>query len=309
MSPISTPITVTVPGTCGELVQGWSADWGEPVLVSCPIALYNQVTIELCPDPTILISGSPGNLMDYTKAYQAVQLVREYLGRANLGAKISMSSQLLPGRGMASSTADVIGVMAGLAQGLVQPLTATELARLACQIEPSDSIMFNGLALLAYRGSSQACTLGLPPALPMLVLDPGLTVDTVTYNAHLNLAAVRNLASTTQTALEWLTYGLSHHDPVAIGSAASLSALSYQAVRYSPLLEQARQWAKATQALGIVRAHSGSIVGLLYPLQTDLAEPARWISAHFAGAVRQTHLTGGGYLFTMDSVAYQGVTL
>jgi L-threonine kinase len=297
-----TSVTVAVPGTCGELIQGWYADWAEPVLVSCPIALYSRVTVELCADPCILIANGSSKFIDYVKSRQAVRLVLNYLGRPDLGAKMSLTSQLLPGRGLASSTADVVGVMAGLAQGLDQPLMATELARLACQIEPSDSTMFRGLALLAYRGSSQACELGSPPPLPLLMLDPGYTVDTLTYNAQLNLAEVRQLAATTQAALELLRQGLNYDDPVAIGAAATLSATGYQAITYSPLLEQARQWAGATSALGIVRAHSGSVMGLLYPLQTDLAEPARWLSARFDGAMIQTHLTSGGYLI-MDHVS------
>jgi L-threonine kinase len=145
------------------------------------------------------------------------------------------------------------------------------------------------------------------------MLDPGYTVDTLTYNNQLNLRAVRQLASTTQAALELLKQGLRLDDPSAIGAAATLSAVSYQCVSYSRLIEQAQQWATATGALGIVRAHSGSVVGLLFPGQTDLAEPARWLAARFDGAMTQTCLTGGGWMrekvssvtsqvSTMDSV-------
>jgi hypothetical protein len=45
-----------------------------------------------------------------------------------------------------------------------------------------------------------------------------------------------------------------------------------------------------------VRAHSGSVVGLLYPPQTDLAEPARWLATRFNGVITRTHLTSGGTL-------------
>ncbi|MBI1878734.1 MAG: hypothetical protein HYR94_11010 [Chloroflexi bacterium] len=288
-----TTITVTVPGTCGELIQGWLDDWAEPALVSCPIALYSQVTVELQPEPRRIqiLNGSS----HHSKTYQAARRVLDYVGRPNVGTRISLTSQLLPGRGMASSTADVIGVMAGLALALRQSLAVAELARLACQIEPSDSTMFAGLALLAYRGNARFCELGMPPLLPMLMLDPGFTVDTLAYNAQLNLAAVRQLAPTTQAALELLSHGLQHTDPTTIGAAATLSAESYQTVSYSPLLERAKQWAGATGALGLVRAHSGSVVGLLYPPQTDLAEPAQWLAARFDGVITQTHLTGGGY--------------
>lgn len=291
-------VTVAVPGTCGELIQGWHTEWAEPVLVSCPITLYSRVTVELRAGPEIdILNGS----CPCVKSRRAARLVLDYLDYQHVGARVSLSSQLLSGRGMASSTADVVGVMAGLAYALDCSPTSAELAQLACQIEPSDSTMFSGLALLAYRGSGQFCALGIPPALPLLLLDPGYTVDTLAYNAQLDLARVRHLAASTQAALDLLQQGLSQADPAAIGAAATLSAVSYQAISANPLLEQAKLWAKATGALGLVRAHSGSVVGLLYPTQTDLTEPARWLSPRFAGAITQTHLTGGGYQIIKES--------
>lgn len=291
-------VTVAVPGTCGELVQGWHAEWAEPVLVSCPITLYSRVTVEVRAEAEIDLLNGSGPCI---KSHRAARLGLDYLGQHNRGARVALSSQLLPGRGMASSTADVVGVMAGLAHALGRSLSAAELAQLACQIEPSDSTMFSGLALLAYRGSSQFCVLGVPPALPLLMLDPGYTVDTLAYNAQLDLARVRSLAASTQAALDLLRQGLSQSDPAAIGAAATLSALSYQVISANPLLKQARLWAEATGALGLVRAHSGSVVGLLYPAGTDLAEPARWLTSRFAGTMTQTHLTGGGYQIINES--------
>jgi L-threonine kinase len=285
-------VTVSVPGTCGEIIQGWLDDWAEPVLVSCPIARYSVVTVELQPEPEIhILNGSD----HHVKTYQAARLILDYLGRPDLGASVWLNGQLPAGRGMASSTADVIGVMAGLGLALHHRPTAAELARLACQIEPSDSTMFAGLALLAYRSSGQFCELGMPPPLPMLMLDSGFAVDTLAYNAQLDLAVVRRLASTTRAALELLRQGLRLADPAAIGAAATLSATSYQSVSYSPLVAQAHQWADTTGALGLVRAHSGSVVGLLYPPRTELAEAARWLAARFEGTISQTNLTGGGY--------------
>lgn len=298
MSLRRTAVTVAVPGTCGELVQGWSDEWAEPVLVSCPIALYSRVRVELQPGPAIWTANGSSHC---DKARQAARLGLDYLGQPDWGARLSLTSPLQPGRGMASSTADIVGVMVGLAQALAQPLTPRELARLACRIEPSDSTMFAGLALFAYRGSGQVCELGPPPALPLLMLDPGYTVDTLTYNARLDLAAVRRLAPSTQAALDLLRHGLRQNAPAAIGQAATLSAASYQAVSHSPLVARAQSWADITGALGLVRAHSGSVVGLLYPLQTDLTEPGRWLAARFDGVITPTKLTGGGYQIIEES--------
>jgi len=88
---------------------------------------------------------------------------------------------------------------------------------------------------------------------------------------------------------------LTTHDPTAIGAASTLSATAYQAINYSSLVTRARQWTKTTGALGIVRAHSGSVVGLLYPPGTPLEDAASWLSSQFKGRIIQTHLTNTGY--------------
>jgi L-threonine kinase len=284
-----TPITLAVPGTCGELIQGWYIPWRRPILVSCPIARYSWVTVQLRPSPEI--DAPPGCF----KSRQAARLLLDTLGRPDLGATIHINSQLLPGRGMASSTTDIIGVMAGLALALNQPLSPEALAGLACQIEPSDSIMFAGLAMLAYRDEGLARRLGPIPPLPLLMLDPGQAIDTLTYNAQLDLSAVRNLAATTQAALDVLGQGLAAGDAALIGQAASLSAASYQAIHYNPLVEAAQSWAGSTGAVGVARAHSGSVVGLLYPPDQDLAGPARWVAGRFEGCLTATRLTNAGF--------------
>ena len=293
MKPDASALTIAIPGTCGELVQGWSDDWDEAVLVSCPIDLYSYITVELCPAPHIF---SPNHTTDYTKLRQAVRLILDYLNRPDLGAVIRPSSQLDRGRGMASSTADIVGVTVGLALALGHSISPGELAQLACRIEPSDSTMFAYLTRLAYRGSARYQELGPVPALPLLMLDTGEAVDTLTYNARLNLAGVRQLAPTTRAALDLLQQGLARQEAELIGAAASLSALSYQAINHNPLIDQAARWAADTGGLGVVRAHSGSVVGLLYPAGTELAELEGWLAKRFAGSIRPTRLTRGSYL-------------
>jgi L-threonine kinase len=232
----------------------------------------------------------------YFKLQRAARLLLTFLNRPDLGAKVTVNSQLQPGRGMASSTADIIGVMMGLTVALGHSISAGELAHLACQVEPSDSTMFADLTVLAYRDSARFQGLGPAPPLPLLMFDTGQAVDTLVFNARLNLSAVRQLAPTTKTALELLRQGLASNDTEAIGAAATLSALSYQSVNYNPLVEQAARWVNHTGATGLVRAHSGSVLGLLYPAGTDLTEPERWLSKRFHGIIRPTQLSRGSYL-------------
>ena len=287
-----TQTTVSIPGTCGELVQGWHPDWEQPVLVSCPIAKFSSVEIRPRPDSQLCVSGNQP--VGYDKVRRAVKLAFAKLDISDWGADITITSQLLPGRGMASSTADVVGAIVGVALAHGKSLLPETVARLACQVEPSDSTMFPALTALAYRDSGHSEPIGPVPALPLLLLDPGQQVDTLAFNDSLDMSALRELDRTTQVALQYLKEGAIKADPHAIGAAATLSAEQYQSISFNLLLEKAKKWAKETGAVGIVRAHSGSVIGLLYPFDTDLTDPANWLANQFEVTITQTHLAPGG---------------
>ena len=91
-----------VPGSCGELVQGWHPEWDEPVLVSCPIDWGSRVRVTL---GNWGVRASDGRW----KSARAVARTLEQLGRLDLGADVRVENPLPEGRGMASSTADVPG--------------------------------------------------------------------------------------------------------------------------------------------------------------------------------------------------------
>ena len=124
-----TQTTVSIPGACGELVQGWHPDWEQPVLVSCPIAKFSSVEIRPRPDSQLCVSGNQP--VGYDKVRRAVKLAFAKLDISDWGADITITSQLLPGRGMASSTADVVGAIIGVALAHGKSLLPETVARLA----------------------------------------------------------------------------------------------------------------------------------------------------------------------------------
>ncbi len=304
LNPLPPSVTVSTPGTCGELVQGWHPGWQQPVLVSCPIDRSGRVTASLSDDPAIRVTGSERHA--YDKARRAARLALDALGARGVGVRLHIDSDLPSGRGFAASTADVVGALAAVGQLLGQPFSPAALAELACRIEPSDSTMFATATALAYRDSGRCETIGPAPALPLLLLDGGEMVDTLAFNRRLKLATLRQLGPSTATALALLRRGLAGGDWAAVGAAASLSADSYQAIRFSRLVAQAQRWAADTRALGLVRAHSGSIVGLLYPPGAPLDELADRLRGCFGGAISATRLAPGGCLVTRPEAVLVG---
>jgi L-threonine kinase len=87
------------PGACGELVQGVID--GRDFLITCPIARYSRVSVE--------VVGSTLDVPeDCSKLREALQRTLDLLGAPlDLGLRVQVTSDLLRGKGLASSTADI----------------------------------------------------------------------------------------------------------------------------------------------------------------------------------------------------------
>ncbi len=268
--------TVRLSGTCGEWVQG--ALDGVPCLVSCAIDWHAEATVTL--------NGAGGGRLPGTapKAAAALRLALATRGHAGVSGTLQLANPLPVGRGYASSTADVAGAIYAAGQALGRPFAPAEAARLAVQVEPSDSTIFPGPTLFAHRDASFHRPLAPLPALAVVVLDPGGAVDTVAFNAADHTAALRRLAPIHREAFGRFAAGLAAGDPVETAQAATLSAIAHQTILPSALVEAARAACADLGALGICRAHSGTLVGLVCRPET-VAEVAQRAAARFPGVI------------------------
>ena len=141
-------IKVRAPGTCGEWIQTYDRLTDRECLVSLPINRYNDM---------ILSYGCGENTDDWVKTLlpksrKALDLISEHLSLSEADLKplkiTPGTRELAVGKGMASSTADLMGIMKGVAYIYGKPLSSELLLKLCCQIEPTDSLMFEGWALI-----------------------------------------------------------------------------------------------------------------------------------------------------------------
>ncbi len=179
------------------------------------------------------------------------------------GGTLAVHNPLPRGRGYASSTVDVAGTIYAVGQTLGTPFTPAEVARLATAVEPSDSIMFAGPTLLAHRNACFYRPLGPSPRLAVIVLDPGGCVDTLSFNRADHGSILKSLAPRHRDLFAMLEAGLMECDPALVAQAATGSALAHQQILFSQLVESVYTWMGQAGALGICRAHSGTLVGLL----------------------------------------------
>lgn len=257
------------PGTCGEWVQGARA--GVPFLIDCPIDRFAEVKVDL--DIQAGIWHIP---LRKTKALQVLELLKEDLGLPALGGQVEFLQQLPEGKGMASSTADIAAVAAAALLALGQDPEPEHLAQLALRIEPSDSVMFPGITDIEHVQRHNYRLLG--PALPalFLALDWGGSVDTKVFNARPGLAEhYRRWEREISKAYQIASEGIKQGDLEKLAAAGTISARCNLEINPKALFKPFLDWVLQNGGLGVVTAHSGTLLAGVFPQAATVEKKIR----------------------------------
>ena len=198
---------------------------------------------------------------------------------------------------MGSSSADVIGAIAATGLALGQELKPTDIGRLAVKEEPTDGVMFPGIALFDHREGLLMEELGMPPPMEIVALDFGGLIDTVEFNREDRRTSWESLSGITDEALQLVRHGITERDPKLIGKGATLSAQANQHILYKPQLQSVIDFAESIDASGITVGHSGTIIGILLDAKERRGKSVfRKAKDLFcdAGSVEHFRLLGGG---------------
>ncbi len=277
-------------GTCGELAQG-QFDSGEDFLVTLPVDLWSEARVTIVPTaPSVTQSRS---LSEKSKTRLAIRKALDYLGFPEWGAVFQVRSEIPEGKGMASSSADIVAACRAVSAALNLPLSAEEISRIAVSIEPTDGVMYAGSVCYNHRWGRLLETLGnLPPA-RLLVADLGGQVDTVAFNQIPKdyTAAERGKI---RRAYELIRSGIRMKDLAQIGLGATLSAEVNQRILPKPHFETFLRIAREYGASGVCAAHSGTVLGLMFAARM----------AHRIAAARQalSNVIGGIRLFETQTL-------
>lgn len=248
-------VTVKAPGSCGELAQGTIN--GKNFLITCPINVYTEVTVRT--DHYTPCNAGP-------KVITAIDKTIQYLQIQSRRFHVSVKSDLPVGKGMASSSADISAACQSIALSSGTILTPDEIADIALLIEPTDGIFYPGVVLFDHIKGNLRQHLG--DALPMhiVIFDVGGEINTLHFNKRPDLKNL-NQANEEQVhqAMKLISKGLASKDLSLIGKGATISALANQKILYKPHLEDIIQIGLSWGAVGVNIAHSGTVVGVLFP--------------------------------------------
>lgn len=255
-------------GTLGELIQGPYLRDGQVhiSLISLPVKKYSCMHFTQGPG-----GNADVELAAKTKCRQAIALYLAMHDRRMPEGSWSGDSELLEGKGMASSTADIVATIRCLDSVFRRESSGETIAALLRMIERSDSVFLDTYAL--YLSARQEVVRHLPhaPSFYACYLDEGDRIDTEQagplliqhYQRHPD-AYARNLEQT----LAAFEAG----DSARIAACATASAMLGQgAIGKKNLAALVAEQARL-DADGIFVAHTGSLLGYLY---IDKPGPAR----------------------------------
>jgi len=246
--------SVMVPGSCGELFQG-RLD-GRDFHVSCPVDIFSRAKASFDAGPTDFNRLKP-------KSRRAAVAALRWSGAKLDNLRLEIDSDLEPGKGMASSTADIAAAAAvvTLAAGR-RPLEKT-LARLALAIEPTDGTLFSGIVGFDHREGSCLRRLGRAPDISVTYIDTGGSIDTIEFNRSKKRYTLSQLKDI-RLAYEMIIMGFKKRDWHLVGMASTLSARVNQDILPKPALDELIEAARGVDGYGIVVAHSGTVAGVLH---------------------------------------------
>lgn len=286
-------VTIKVPGTCGELIQ--SHYDGTECLISLPIDRYTKIKATYDHEALSCSSLRPKSLM-------AFEVICDYLNislseRKKIGFEIS--SELETGIGMASSTADVYGIMVAVSLLSEAMLTPETFGKLCTQIEPTDGIMFKDWTLFDHLKGQVLETYHVSLPMNLFVLKSDEQVDTVALRKASDYC--EKMVFKSSRPLQYFKTFVQTNSLEALGLAATTSILENEVVLKKPMLKELIQLSQQLGAIGVVGAHSGSILALAFEsnsinLEIVLEKMNQWVLESPYTHVEIVSATCGGYL-------------
>lgn len=226
-----------------------------PFLVTLPIA--NKSMAIFSPDDALIeIRGD----FEREKSRQAVSLFLALHGIQS-GGHLTITSDIPIGKGMASSSADIVASIRAASNAYHLPCSAKMISQIACKIERTDGVMYNEIVLYNPKNGRLMRKIAVFPPIVLLGIDAGGQIDTAQF--HHKRTRYRSCEQVRLCqALHLLQQGAKKQSAAMIFRAATISATINQRVLPNPYFDSVKRLADGYGG-GVVIAHSGTVIGLL----------------------------------------------
>lgn len=258
-------IITSYPGSFGEVLQG--KVYNKDMLLSCPINIYTTVKLFECREPSkkrkwIKADKFLYNLLrswDYEEYYGTLDLV--------------ISSNIPWGKGMASSTADLCAVYYALLKMFNKDFSEEELIKQCINIEPTDSIIFREMTIFDYKKGIYREKMGDYLSYNILAFEGEKSVNTIKFNNK----KLPELSDVTDLVFV-LKEGLSEKNLEKLSYVSEESIKRNQNRLNYSWIKNIESIKKCTFGLGIIGAHSGNVLGIIYEDEEKLKAAVKFIN-------------------------------
>lgn len=248
-------------GTFGELLQGVLPEEDGNFLVTLPVARWSMVRFEVRPEEPELTVWPPHK----RKALRLTAMILQDEGLPAAGL-LRIDSTLPEGKGLASSSADLVATARAVANALGVPMPPRRIERYLARIEPTDGVLYPSVVAFHHRSVRLRARLGSLPSMAVVGVDEGGAVDTVAFNAIPKPFTGTDKREYARL-LDRITGAVAAQDLPEVGRVATASARMNQVLRHKWSLEPMTAICEEVGGLGVVVGHSGTALGIL--MDTD----------------------------------------
>jgi Protein involved in propanediol utilization, and related proteins (includes coumermycin biosynthetic protein), possible kinase len=243
--------TINYPGSFGEVLQGRINK--KDLLLSCPVNIYTKVKVFECNNAEKKFNNqkSAAFLKNILKLWGYEEHCKSF--------DIEINSQIPNGKGLASSTADLCAVYYCLLKLFNKEFNEEELIEQCIKIEPTDSIIFKKMTLFDYKNGLFKKPMGNYLNYNILAFEGNKVVDTVEFN-NKKLPPLSDV----DDLLPILAEAIEEKNLEKLAYVSTESIVRNQKRLYYEFLQEVINIKDKTSGLGIIGAHSGNVLGIIY---------------------------------------------
>ncbi len=255
--------TGTCSGSFGELLQG-VLPGNKKFLVNLKIKNCSQVnaTLSSCQYFEDKESRFVESYRRFSKSYKVLRNLLTDIG-CHDDPFLDVQSNIPIGKGLSSSTADMIATIKAFKKALKISLKSDYIGGLLTEIEPNDGLHWPGTAAYHHTTGKLISRFDYVPPLSILGIDFGGVVDTVQFN-RLHFTWSDQEMEHYQSLLKRMEDALNARDLATVCAISTESTLLWQRINPKSELGQVQEFQRETGALGIINTHSGTLLGLMY---------------------------------------------
>jgi L-threonine kinase len=242
----------------GEIAQGRLSN-GDDFLLTLPVDLWSECKLT-CTHQTEI--GTPQVTAPLPQAkYIATILLKRLDTPQNLSLHLEFKRNIPIGKGLSSSTADMLAVVRAFESAFDLRLTQEEISALFTHIEPHDPLHYSCSVAYNHRQGRLLKSLDYIPQFHIIGIDSGGELSTEDYNKHLHYSP--NEIRKYDLLYHSLLKAFARKDDGAIAQCAQSSAALHASRTNNSFLSQLLDISKQLDTLGLIATHSGTCAGLL----------------------------------------------